>query len=175
MKTPSCLIRNLGPSPPHLLACSSSCSCSCSCPIMTAPLSLVRSGHFFFTPTPYSTPLSSPAPSPFSTPLSSPRAWNSVNHGIEISIYDALFASPPAITGPLGDTGGPTAALEDEVVEAVHRPHCGCYWCNRWAYLLVHFARPDATPDEPAKIQPKSVAAKIQPTSVAAKIRCCTC
>ena len=89
---------------------------------------------------------------------------------MEIAIYDGLVASQP-IVGELGDTGGPTAALEDEVVEAVHRPHCGCYWCNRWAFLQVHFARPDATPDTPAKIQPKSVAAKIQPTSVAAKIR----
>ena len=116
---------------------------------MTAPLSLVRNGHFFFRPTPFSTPLSSPAPSPFSTPFSSPRAWNSVNHGIEISIYDALFASPTAITGPLGDTGGPTNALEDETVEGKHLSHCGCFWCNREAYLRVHFDRPDDTPDEP--------------------------
>ena len=118
--------------------------------IMSASLSLVRFGHFFWSPTPPSTPLSSPASTPFHTPPSSPRALNSLNNGIDITIFDGLVGTIANIHGPPGDIGGPTWALADEVADAVHKPHCGCYWCCRGAYLQVHFARPDDPPEEPA-------------------------
>ena len=120
--------------------------------IMSTSCPLLRFGHFFFTPTPFSTPLSSPVPSPFSTPLSSPRAWNSLNNGIEIAIVGDMVAETPGwVHGPHGDTGGPRGALADEIAEAVHEPRCGCYWCCRGAYLQVHFARPDDPLVEPAR------------------------
>ena len=122
---------------------------------MAASLPLVRNGHFFFSPTPFSTPPSTPLPSPFSTPLSavgealssspfSSAVGEAQPLARHVEIFVGRVAEVPGWTVPRrGDTGGPNEALADEVADAEHLPHCGCYWCLRQVYLQLYFDRPD--------------------------------
>ena len=114
----------------HCLSVFSLSLCLFCLSVMSASCSLIRNSHFFWSPT------------PFSTPLSSPRARNLAGDDllyIEILIHQVSM--PNGVTGPVPDWGGILGPLADEVADAVHLPHCGCYWCNRRCRVSVPLHR----------------------------------